>query len=274
LHVVRDPRRDGRRVRSVPGAGFLLTRRSEWWESYFDSQYLLEYAPVFTPERDRAEASRLVDVLGLPVSARVLDVPCGQGRHAHLLAEAGFRVDGIDFSRELLALATKRGTSQSLRYRRADMRRLPASWTGRYDAVVNLYTSFGFFDNPSDDARVIAEFSRVLKPEGILIWEGASRDGVMSRFLASDWWETRDGAIVGQQRSFDPLSGVLSIESTLRRKTGRTSRRRHRIRLYTATRLAELCARAGLIVEQAFDGFSARPLTRRSPEMLLVARKQ
>ncbi len=208
------------------------------------------------------------------MDARVLDAPCGQGRHAHLLAEAGFRVDGIDFSHELLALATKRGTSESLRYRRADMRKLPASWSGRYDAVVNLYTSFGFFDNPSDDARVIAEFSRVLKPEGILVWEGASRDGVMSRFLSRDWWETGDGSMVGQERSFDPLSGVLSIESTLRRKTGRTSRRRHRIRLYTATRLAELCAQEGLIVEEAFDGFTGKALTRRSGEMLLVARKR
>jgi SAM-dependent methyltransferase len=204
----------------------------------------------------------------------VLDAPCGQGRHAHLLAEAGFRVDGIDFSRELLALAAKRGTSESLRYRRADMRKLPAGWSGRYDAVVNLYTSFGFFDNPSDDARVISEFSRVLKPGGILVWQGANRDGVMSRFLSRDWWETGDGSVVGQERSFDPLSGVLSIQSTLRRKNGRTSRRRHRIRLYTPTRLAELCARAGLIVEEAFDGFSSRDLTRRSPEMLLVARKQ
>ena len=154
------------------------------------------------------------------------------------------------------------------------MRKLPATWSARFDAVVNLYTSFGFFDNPADDARVIAEFSRVLKPEGILVWEGASRDGVMSRFLSSDWWEIRDGSMVGQQRSFDPLSGVLSIESTLRRKSGRTSRRRHRIRLYTATRLAELCAQEGLIVEEGFDGFSARPLTRRSAEMLLVARKR
>jgi len=183
-------------------------------------------------------------------------------------------VDGIDFSRELLALAAKRGTSGSLHYRRADMRKLPATWSGRYDAVVNLYTSFGFFDNLSDDARVIAEFARVLKPEGSLVWQGASRDGVMSRFLSRDWWETGDGSIVGQERLFDPLSGVLSIQSTLRRKNGRTSRRQHRIRLYTATRIAELCAQRGLIVEEAYEGFTSRPLTRRSTEMLLVARKQ
>jgi SAM-dependent methyltransferase len=201
-------------------------------------------------------------------------VPCGQGRHAHLLAEAGFRVDGIDYSRQLLAAALKRGSGPSLHYRRADMRNLPAVWTGRFDGVVNLFTSFGFFDNPSDDARVIGEFSRVLKPGGVLVWHGASRDGVMSRFLSRDWWEMLDGTVVMQERRFDALSGILSIDSTIRRRSGRTTRREHRIRLYTATRLAELCALQGLIVEEAFDGFTSRALTRRSSEMLLIARKR
>ncbi|HVF39960.1 MAG TPA: methyltransferase domain-containing protein [Gemmatimonadaceae bacterium] len=248
-------------------------RRAEWWESYFDSHYLLEYEPIFTPERDRAEASRIIDVLGLPVGARVLDVPCGQGRHSHLLAEAGMVVDGLDYSEELLAIARKRGTSSSLRYTRGDMRKLPQRWRERFDAVLNLFTSFGFFSDPSDDARVVAEFSRVLRPGGVLIWHGGSRDGVMARFLARDWWQTNDGTTIAHERSFDPLSGILSIESHWHRARQASGKRSHRIRLYTATRLAELCAAAGLIVEEAFDGFSSKPLTRKSSEMLLIARK-
>jgi SAM-dependent methyltransferase len=139
--------------------------------------------------------------------------------------------------------------------------------------VLNLFTSFGFFTDPSDDAKVIAEFARVLKPGGILIWHGGSRDGVMSRFLARDWWATKDGTMIAHQRSFDPLSGVLTIESTWRGMSRKLGRRTHRIRLYTATRLAEVCAAQGLIVEEAFDGFTERPLSRKSGEMLLVARK-
>jgi len=99
----------------------------------------------------------------------VLDVPCGQGRHAHLLAEAGYDVDGLDYSAELLAVARKRGTARNLRYVRGDMRKLPAQWTKRFDAVLNLFTSFGFFAHPSDDVRVIREFARVLKPGGRLL---------------------------------------------------------------------------------------------------------
>lgn len=245
----------------------------EWWKSYFDSHYLLEYEPIFTLERDRGETGRVLEVLGLPVGARILDVPCGQGRHAHLFAEAGLAVDGLDYSDHLLALARKRGTSSSLRYTKGDMRRLPVRWKGRFDAVVNLFTSFGFFADPRDDARVIGEFARVLKPGGTLVWHGGSRDGVMARFLSRDWWETSDGTIVAHERSFDPLSGILTIESVWHREKKPSGRRSHRIRLYTASRLAELCADAGLIVEEAFDGFRARALSRASTEMMLVAKK-
>ena len=244
----------------------------EWWGSYFDETYLLEYEPLFDLARDRSEIARLIEILELPVGSRILDCPCGQGRHAHLLAEAGYDVDGLDYSPQLLKAAKRRGHGRTLRYRRGDMRHLPREWTRTFDAVVNLFTSFGFFADPRDDVRVIREFARVLKPGGQLVWHGASRDGVAARFLARDWWRTRDGTMVAQQRSFDPIAGLLTVESEWKGPSGRGDRT-HRIRLYTATRLSELCRDAGLIVEQVFDNWQPRPLRRTSSEMLLVARK-
>ncbi len=214
-----------------------------------------------------------MDILALPAGARILDVPCGQGRHAHPLAEAGFNVDGLDYSAHLIAKARERGTGPSLKYLEGDMRKLPARWTARFDAVVNLFTSFGFFTDPGEDARVVAEFARVLKPGGALVWHGGSRDGVMAKFLSRDWWTSNDGTMIGHERTFDPLSGVITIDTMWKGPSGEGSRQ-HRIRLYTATRLAELCLDAGLVVEEAYDGFRDRPLTRKSSEMLLVARKR
>jgi ubiquinone/menaquinone biosynthesis C-methylase UbiE len=187
--------------------------------------------------------------------------------------EAGYDVDALDYSEDLLKVARKRGTGPTLRYTRGDMRRLPGRWRNRFDAVLNLFTSFGFFAHPRDDAKVIAEFARVLKPGGTLIWHGASRDGVMARFLARDWWASTDATLFAQEREFDPLSGILRVTSTWRHGR-RNGVRRYGLRLYTATRLSELCAEAGLVVEEAHDGFSERPLRRTSSEMLLVARKE
>jgi hypothetical protein len=152
------------------------------------------------------------------------------------------------------------------------MRRLPKRWTGRFDAVVNLFTSFGFFANASDDRAVLAEFARVLAPAGALVWHGGSRDGVVGRFLERDWWKTANGTLVAHERSFDALSGILSVHAVWSGPDG-TGEREYRIRLYTATRLAELCAEVGLVVEEAYEGFATRPLRRGSSEMLLVARR-
>lgn len=248
-------------------------RRTEWWKSYFDHGYLNEYSPLFNAQEDRAQVSRLLELLELPAGSRILDLACGQGRHAQLLAEAGHRVDGYDLSKELLAEAKRRCTGKNPHYTRGDMRRLPMRWRRRFDAVVNLFTSFGFFDDPADDATVIAQCARVMKPGGVMIWQGGSRDGVMAKFLSRDGWEATDGTIVVQDRSFDPLSGFLTIRSTWQSRR-KTEHREHRIRLYTASHLAEMMRAAGLVVEQAWDSFHDRPLTRRSSEMLLVARRE
>ncbi len=254
---------------SIPDSRFPIP--ADWWATYFDAHYLLEYSPIFDLARDRREVARLLEVLGLPAGSRILDVPCGQGRHAHLFAEAGYDVDGLDLSHELLARARARGTGKTLRYTRGDMRRLPARWTARFDAVVNLFTSFGFFVLPRDDERVVAEWARVLKPGGVLVWHGGNRDGVMRRFLARDWWLADDHTMIGHERSFDALSGVLTVRSTWRGRS--KGQREHRIRLYSATHLAEMFVRHGLVVEAAYDGWTERALSRRSGEMLLVARK-
>jgi SAM-dependent methyltransferase len=247
--------------------------RAEWWESYFDDRYLSEYSPLFSLESDRREVARLVDLLSLPLGAKVLDIPCGQGRHSHLLAEAGYDVTGLDYSNYLLKRARERGTGSRLRYVKGDMRRLPARWTGRFDAVVNLFTSFGFFQDPADDVRTISEFARVLRPGGVLIWHGASRDGIMSGFLDRDWWRASDGTMVAHERTFDPLSGILTIRVDWSDQTS-SGERDHRIRLYTATCLTELLADVGLVTTEAYDSWSEEPLTRASSEMLLVAHKE
>ena len=245
---------------------------SSWWATYFDENYLLEFEPLFDESINRAEVTRLLELLELPQRARLLDCPCGQGRHAHLLAEAGFDVTGVDYSASLLRIAKERGTGSRLRYRQGDMRVLPAAWSGKFDAVLNLFTSFGFFDDAADDATVIHEFARVLAPGGKLIWYGGSRDGVVARWVGRDAWTTENGSKIRHERVFDPVSGTITIQTTWRGPSG-NGQRMHRIRLYTATRLAELCRDAGLEVTAVYDGLHDRPLRRTSAEMLLVARK-
>ena len=153
------------------------------------------------------------------------------------------------------------------------MRALPRQWQSKFDAVVNLFSSFGFFADSSDDERVLAEFSRVLKPGGILIWHGGNRDVIATRYARRDWWPGEKGEHIAQERSFDSLSGVLTVKTRIVSDSVQVNRE-HRIRVYTATRLAELCADAGMDVQDVQDGDNPAPLSRSSSTMLLVARKR
>ena len=244
----------------------------DWWSSYFDDDYLLEHSSMFAPERTRAEAARALVLLGLPAGARILDCPSGQGRHARLFAGAGLDVTALDYSAKLLANGRRGGAARGLRFVKGDSRALPATWDERFDAVVSLGASFGFFATPAEDDAVIAGFARVLRPGGVLLLHATNRDGVVSRFIKKDWWETNDGTLVLYEREFDPLSAILTVYVVLPR-AAKLRRRAYRLRLYTATELAVMCARHGLIVTEAFDGWHDRPLRRRSGEMLLRAER-
>ncbi len=109
----------------------------DWWRSYFDKDYLVEHAPMFTEARNRAEVARVLDVAGLPLGARVLDCPSGQARHAKLFAEAGLDVTALDYSRALLDEAGRGGATPGLRLVHGDIRN-PAravAWAFRRGSV-------------------------------------------------------------------------------------------------------------------------------------------
>jgi hypothetical protein len=108
----------------------------------------------------------------------------------------------------------------------------------------------------------------VLRPGGALVLHAANRDGIVAHFIEKDWWDADDATLVLHEREFDALSGMLTVRTTLRRGA-RTRRRAYRLRLYTATELATLCARHQLLVVGAYDGWRDRPLRRTSGEMLL-----
>ncbi len=146
----------------------------------------------------------------------------------------------------------------------------PRSWTARFDAVASLGASFGFFATQAEDDTVIAGFARTLRPGGVLLLHATNRDGVVSGFIKKDWWESDDGTLVLYEREFDPLSAMLTVHVVLRRDA-KVRRRAYRLRLYTAAEIAGMCARHGLIVTEAYDGWRDRPLRRRSGEMLLRA---
>src|SRR5574340_332418 len=120
---------------------------SNWYETFFQGVALEFWNQVTTPEQTRAEADFLERKLGPGPGARILDVPCGSGRHAVELAARGYRVCGIDIAPENIADARRRAGARgvSAAFERGDMRRLPRP--GEFDGAYCFGNSFGYLDH-------------------------------------------------------------------------------------------------------------------------------
>ncbi len=140
------------------------------FEGVFNEDYLYFYEEILTAERTAEDVEKIVELLELQPGAEILDCPCGHGRIANALAERGFRVTGIDASEFFLerARADAAARSVDVEYVQGDMRNLP--WRDRFDALVNWFTSFGYFSDEQNKA-VLREFRAALEPGGRLILE-------------------------------------------------------------------------------------------------------
>ena len=140
-----------------------------WFEEWFDSPlYELLYA-----NRNEDEANKLADLIEqkIPVEnySTIVDVGCGRGRHSITLAERGYHITGLDLSTYAIEkakrIAAGRG-HQNVKFIVQDMRQ-PLST--RFDAALNLFTTFGYFMENEDNERVLASVNRMLKKNGLFL---------------------------------------------------------------------------------------------------------
>lgn len=245
--------------------------RDPWYASWFGEEYLALY-----PHRDDYEALRQAEwafSLLAPYARRgkvgFLDLACGTGRHAvELRGEGG--VVGLDLSLPLLVEARARGILPRPGYLRADMRRLPFR-PGTFGAVVNFFTSFGYFDDPAEDESVLREVRRSLAPGGVFLSDLFNAERVLTT-LVSQEEKTIVGERVSIRRSFDPASRRLTKEITMgSRPPVRVFR--ERVRVYLEPELRALHERSGFTVVETFGDFDGSPFSpRRSPRLILLAR--
>ncbi|MFY1045523.1 class I SAM-dependent methyltransferase [Chryseobacterium sp. GP-SGM7] len=138
----------------------------EWFESWFDTPY---YHLLYS-NRDYTEAenfiTKLTSELQLPQSAKIIDLACGKGRHSVFLNKLGYDVLGLDLSRQSIE-HNKQFENQTLIFNVHDMRN-PIDYEP-VDAVFNLFTSFGYFDNEDDDRKVFQSVCDALKKDGYFV---------------------------------------------------------------------------------------------------------
>jgi ubiquinone/menaquinone biosynthesis C-methylase UbiE len=227
---------------------------SEWYETSFGEDYLIVYK-----HRDfggaRREVERMIGWLNLPPGAKVLDLCCGMGRHSLALSEAGYEVTGVDLSEALLREARAQTGSGQVTWIRSDMRELPLE--GGFDAVVNLFTSFGYFEEDEEQIRVLREIGRMLKPGGKFIIDFLNPAHVIRNLVPHSTREDKDNLIDEQRRIED---GYVKKDIVLTSKSDGTPRQYHeRVKLYSLEQFQSMITRAGLLVEAVHGSYDEGP---------------
>jgi SAM-dependent methyltransferase len=237
-------------------AGRRGTRSREWYRVFFDREYVAALDHEKPPRQTRVEVDFLLRALRLRPGARILDVACGAGRHAGALAGRGFYVVGVDLSPAMLAEARRRFPERArLRFRRLDMRRL--AFREEFDAVVSLYTSFGYFA-PAENEATLRRMARALAPGGKLLVD--HRDpSYEARLPPRLWYRAGPGRFVLERRRFDRRTKT-TVATQLVVTAGRIAavERRYRLQEFSLADWRRMLRGAGLRFVRAYGAYSGR----------------
>jgi SAM-dependent methyltransferase len=247
------------------------TSPAETWDAFFSDFYLRAFAGDVRDLAAEEQALAAARLGRAPEGGDVLDAPCGFGRHSIPLARAGYRVVGADRSAVLLEEARRRaGGERWPKWVQADYRDLPHA-DESFDLALNLFSSLGYLGD-EQDTRALAELRRVLRPEGRLVLETMHRDLLLLRWQEQDWRLLGEGRLLLEQRTFDPASGVAQMTQTLVPSNGERESRTTSLRVYTATELLAMLARAGFGEARCHGGLDGSPFAS-GTRLVIVARR-
>jgi SAM-dependent methyltransferase len=242
------------------------------WDAVFDETYLQTYLHLASEDQSREQALAAVALAEVEPGAEVLDCPCGFGRHAIPLAEAGYRVTGMDRSPSQLAEAERRrGDADWPRFLRGDYRELPFA-DASFDAVLTLFSSLGYLER-DQDVGVLRELHRVLRPGRALILDTAHRDWFARAAQPQAWERLPDGSLYLQSRSLDWAAGTMSNDRLIVTPEGDRIERPFTLHLYSVKEWLEMLREAGFAEAEAFGAWDGvTPITPAAPRLILRAR--
>ena len=248
-------------------------RKAKLW--YDDDKFWEIVAPViFTPERIAATAKEIeqtVALLNAPSGSVFCDLCCGQGRHSLELAHRGFKVTAVDRTGPYLEAARKSAAAQGLdiEFIHEDTRRFcrPDS----FDYVINMFTSFGYFEDPNDDRQVLVNIHKSLKNNGKFLIDILGKE-TLARIFCSRRWEEADGTVSLAEakvcRNWTWIENRWIFFKGTERYEFNVS---HRV--YSAAELLALLMDCGFRCAEAYGDLSGAPYDNKAERLIVIAQK-
>jgi SAM-dependent methyltransferase len=231
--------------------------------------------PVLFTERRMVnapvEVEKMIALMDMSPGQRVLDLCCGVGRHTLEFARRGYQVVGVDRTQLYLDRAIKQAREEALdvQFVQSDMREY--SLTESFDVVLNYFTSFGFFDEPKDDTKVVTNAYRSLKTGGLLLLDLVGKEVIARTFRERDWRE-EGGIIILEERSITANWSLVQnrwivIKGDIRKELELT------LRLYSAVELTILLRNCGFGDVDVYGDIDGNPYDDKAQRLVVLARK-
>lgn len=248
-----------------------MTAASDWWRTFFHGTMAEGWLAAMPEEVTQQEADFVQQVLQVPPPAKLLDVPCGGGRHALALAGRGYQMTAVDLSPTFLEAARSKSNPGpgSVTWEQRDMRDLP--WSAAFDGAFSLGNSFGYLDDEGN-AAFIAAVAAALKPGARFLLDTSYLvEGLLPVLQERTWYSWGDLLTLADRR-YDAAEGRLHVEYTTIRD-GKFEKWPMSARLHTYRELRQLLEAAGFTDLEGYGSLDREPFQFGSRRLLLVGTK-
>ncbi len=237
--------------------------KKEFWQDFSFGEELMEKAPE--------EVEKIIELADLKKGMKLLDLCCGVGRHSLEFAKKDFEVTGVDITRDYLEKANKRAENENIdiEFLREDMRDFRRE--EEYDAVVNLFSSFGYFKKEEDNIQVLENVFDSLKPEGKFVMDVKGKEIIARIFQERDWYETENGYVLEERK----VENDWNYLKTRRIKIMDGEVREHEFGhwLYTAKELKDMIEDVGFDEVDVYSSYDGEYYDREAERLVAVAKK-
>ncbi len=239
---------------------------TQWFESWFDSKWY----PILYSHRDYDEADRfvgnLLKTLQPETGNKFLDLACGRGRHSVFIHNHGYDVTGLDLSKASIDDA-KLKEKAGLQFGVHDMR---DPFEGQYDFILNLFTSFGYFEVVEDNHKVLQNVMASLLPNGVFVMDFFNIHKVVAQMVHEEEIQ-REGIKFGIRRSFKDgfVRKQINIEDGDVRKTFE-----ERVQGFGLSELREMLSKNGFSIQKVWGDYNGAEYSEKeSPRLIIFAGK-
>ncbi|WP_396153995.1 class I SAM-dependent methyltransferase [Flavobacterium sp.] len=233
-----------------------------WFSTWFDSPYY----HILYKNRNEEEAQVFIDnvthYLNMPENGTILDLACGKGRHSIYLNKLGYNVTGVDLSENSIAIANE-SSNETLRFKTHDMRE-PMNET--YDAVFNLFTSFGYFDTYEDNIKTLKAIKDSINEYGFGVIDFFNSDFIIENLVAEETKEI-DGITFNIKRFVENKKIIKEIRFE---DKGESFYFTEKVSAFTLSDFESMMEEAGIFLLEIFGDYKLRKFYKTQSERLIM----